>query len=93
MYWTEILLGIGNIVVNIFAIWKIHDLLFPKKPKHTMQDKILDDWSENLLVVRFFAEYLNKHAKQLDHYEQAEPDLYIFLRQEFLEWAKQQKNN
>lgn len=91
MNWLDILLGIGNFVMGVLAGWKIYDLLFPKKPKYTMQDKILDDWSENLLVVRFFAEYLTKNAKQLKHYEPAEPGLYDFLRKEFLEWAKQQK--
>lgn len=87
----DILWNLWVLAISILAGWKIHDIFFPSKPKYTMQDKISDDWAENMLVVRFFTEFIYKNTEKLDYYEPAPADLYDQLRLEFLFWAENQK--
>lgn len=97
MQWSDILMCISNVAMGILAGWKLYDLIFPPKkelppqPTYTYKDKVSDLLMTDYLLTRFYAELTYKTLKDNEKFEQAPPEVYGWIRQQFQDWSKQQE--
>lgn len=72
------------LAVGILAAWKLHDIVFAKKNKKSLDRALVE-------LSMFFAEFTYRTMNNLDNYESAPQEIYDWLTAKYLDWRRHKK--
>lgn len=84
-------ISLANLILVGFAIlglWKLYNLLFPKR-----KEQKINEWElKAKLLDQFFAEFTYKTMEQNNEFKPAPKEVYDFLGSEFSKWLEAKTN-